>query len=71
MKCVIPKKNPDDETAKDWTCLGETSNKDGVCDGCKAFGWTTDPTEIQNAIANDPLLRDHVDIVSPIQPEHL
>jgi hypothetical protein len=71
MKCVIPSKDLNDETAKDWNCLGETTNRDGVCDGCKSFGWTVDPTEISNAIANDPLLAGKIQIASPIQPEGL
>jgi hypothetical protein len=71
MKCVIPPKDPNDETAKDWHCVGETNNADGVCDGCKAFGWTTDPKEIAEAIANDPDFAGRIDIVSPIQPEDL
>lgn len=71
MKCKIPAKDTNDESAKDWVCLGETENNDGVCDGCKAFGWTVDPKEIAEAVANDPELSKYVDIISPIQPEDL
>lgn len=67
MKCVIPPKDPNDKTADDWHCQGETTNPDGVCDGCKAFGWTTDPSEIAAAIAEDPELSKMINIVSPIQ----
>ena len=38
-----------------------------MCDGCKAFGWTTDPSEIAAAIAEDPELSKMINIVSPIQ----
>ena len=68
MKCTIPTM---EDGTRDWKCDLETNNKDGVCDSCKAFGWTTDPAEIREAILNDPLLREKVNILSPIQPKDL
>lgn len=68
MKCTIP---TFEDGTRDWKCDGETTNKNGICDSCTEFGWINDPTEIANAIAADPLFRDQVDIVSPIQPEDL
>ena len=56
---------------RDWPCDLTTTNKDGVCDSCRAAGWITDPTIIAQEIAKDPLLKDHVQIESPIQREDL
>jgi hypothetical protein len=67
MKCQIPREMGDG-SQPDWDCDGETTNKDGVCDKCKAAGWTGDPTEIAHAIANDPLLAGSVQIASSFQP---
>ena len=42
-----------------------------ICAECLSKGWTSDPVEIMNAIANDPVIKDLVQIVSPIQPTDL
>ena len=56
---------------RDWKCDLETSNADGMCDSCRAAGWIVDPTIIAQEIAKDPLLKDKIQIQSPIQPEDL
>jgi hypothetical protein len=62
MKCKI---GPGDE----WKCEGETQNASGVCDGCIAGGWITDPTEIAKALEQDGGFQ--VGVQSPIQRHDL
>ncbi len=66
MKCKIPKAENNE-----WKCDGEATRPDGMCDSCRDFGWITDPMEVAEAIANDPLLKDKIGIVAPLQPEDL
>ncbi len=48
----------------EWKCESKTSNTDGVCDSCKAAGWTVDPKEIAESIASDPELSESLRIRS-------
>lgn len=55
--------------ANDEGCLGVATDKaNPVCKNCADKGWTANFGEMSELIANDPLLKDKIDIVSPIQP---